>query len=57
MRPASFARFAPRSPSRFRTTSHAPRFQAKTKTAQVHTLPNQETTVETHTSTEDPKAA
>ncbi|HIF9178102.1 TPA: hypothetical protein ACX6QN_002936 [Photobacterium damselae] len=57
MRPASFARFAPRSPSRFRTTSHAPRFQAKTKTAQVHTLPNQETTVETHSTTEDPKAA
>lgn len=35
MRPASFARFAPRSPSRLRSTAHAPRFKPK---ATQHTI-------------------
>ncbi|MGF1701852.1 hypothetical protein L4D09_16305 [Photobacterium makurazakiensis] len=39
MRPASFVRTcAPRSPSRLRTTSHAPVFKAKKTTASVEVL-------------------
>ncbi|MGF1687507.1 hypothetical protein L4C36_12540 [Photobacterium japonica] len=40
MRPASYARSStPRSPSRFRTTSHAPTYKAKPQTATVAPLP------------------
>ncbi|MGF1683441.1 hypothetical protein [Photobacterium minamisatsumaniensis] len=39
MRPASFVRTcAPRSPSRLRSTSHAPTFKAKKTTASVELL-------------------
>ncbi|MBC7001451.1 hypothetical protein BIZ37_02675 [Photobacterium sp. BZF1] len=40
MRPASFVRYStPRSPSRLRSTSHAPTLKSKTTKAAVQSLP------------------